>query len=173
MPKKMFLAFLMALLIPVYAHAGGEHMHTPYVGSAAFEKMKTLAGSWKGTTTTEGKTESAEVNYGVSSAGSAVVEKLFPGTDHEMVSVYNDEKGSLVMTHYCALHNQPKLKAASSDDSQIQLDWTEANGVALSEPHMHSLKVTFESPDAFTQEWAYFQDGKAAGTTVMHFERVK
>jgi hypothetical protein len=42
------------------------------------------------------------VEYRVTGAGSAVVETLFPGTPHEMVTVYHARKGVLCMTHYCA-----------------------------------------------------------------------
>ena len=71
------------------------------------------------------------------------VEKLMPGTPHEMISTYNDENGGLVMTHYCMLHNQPKLKLVSADDKQIQE--TRISSVTFGLKLEDSL---FQSPDA-------------------------
>ena len=47
----------------------------------------------------------------VTAGGSAVHETLFPGSAHEMVSVYHLDGADLVMTHFCALGNQPRMKA--------------------------------------------------------------
>ena len=54
--------------------------------------------------------------YRVTASGTAVVETLFPGSDHEMVSVYTKDKksGDLLMTHYCGLGNQPRSAARSA-----------------------------------------------------------
>ena len=35
----------------------------------------------------------------------------FPGQPMEMLSIYHQDKGDLLMTHYCILGNQPKMKA--------------------------------------------------------------
>lgn len=165
MNKILFILFL-GLFTPAAMGAEG-HSHEPYVGSAPFEKLKKLEGIWTGTVTEGDKTDSqqpTEVIYEVSSGGSAVVEKLFSGASEEMVSVYNDEKGELVMTHYCMLKNQPKLKLKSAGENQIELEFTEANGVAVTDPHMHALRITFEGPDAMKQEWYGYENGKWSET---------
>jgi hypothetical protein len=161
MRKILFLLWVLCFSVPAFA--GPEHSHEPYVGSAPFEQLKKLEGKWTGVWKEAGKTEPAEpteVTYEVSSGGSALVEKLSPGTPHEMVSVYNDEKGELVMTHYCLLKNQPKLKLKSADENQIELEFTEANGVKAEDPHMHALRITFEGPDSIKQEWYGYENGK-------------
>ena len=81
-----------------------EHMHQAPAVSKELERVKQLAGRWEGISQEEGKeAEPAVVEYKVTSGGSAVVETLFPGTPHEMVSVYHDEHGKVAMTHYCML----------------------------------------------------------------------
>ena len=70
---------------------------------------------WKPRTTharkkeTEHKGEESVV-YKLTGAGSALVETQFPGTGHEMVSVYHLDGDDLRMTHYCAAGNQPRVK---------------------------------------------------------------
>jgi hypothetical protein len=156
------------------ALAAGEHHFEPYTGSAPFEKLKTLEGKWTGTVVEGGQTEEkpAEVVYEVSSGKTALVEKLFKGTPHEMVSIYNDENGELVMTHYCMMRNQPKLKLVAADKNEILLEMVEGNGVKKTDDHMHSLKIKFTGKDEITQEWDGYKDGKLAGTpTVLKLKR--
>ena len=47
----------------------------------------------------------------VTAGGSVVHETLFPGQPQEMVSVYTVNGPDLIMTHYCVLGNQPRMKA--------------------------------------------------------------
>lgn len=167
--------FAVAILLSAGMVYAGEHPTEPYTGSPAFEKIKSLEGQWKGTALENGVESPVEVNYEVSSGGSAVVEKLFAGTPNEMVSIYNDEKGELVMTHYCMMQNQPKLKLVSADDKQIQLEFTPANSVSLEDSHMHSLTMTFDGPNEMTHVWSGYKDGKpiSGEPTVLHFQRVE
>src|SRR5438309_5279140 len=73
-------------------HAGKAGAHHP-----GFEKIKALAGEWEAKGTGE---HSGTVSYKVTAGGSAVLETLFGGSDHEMVTLYYLEGGDLAMTHY-------------------------------------------------------------------------
>src|SRR5690349_10162902 len=111
MKTKIGILVVMGLMVTglVYATVDGK-MPEPKPGSPELEQIKALAGTWEGTAETDGKTEPAAIEYKVSSMGTVVVETLFPGTPHEMVSIYHDdENGKLTMTHYCAIGNQPQL----------------------------------------------------------------
>ena len=146
---------------------------SPVVGSAEFQKIKSLAGTWEAPDpmTPGGKTK---VVYEVTSNGSAVVERLGPGTPYEMVSVYHDEKGELAMTHYCAIGNQPKLALESSSPDKIKLSFAKNNVIdPKKEDHMHSLEMTFLGPDQVKQEWSGYRGGKLEKPTVFMLTRVK
>ena len=77
---------------------------------AAFEKLKSLAGEWTGQTGQEGKVQEVSAVYKTTSNGSVVMETLFPGSPHEMVTVYYLDGEHLVLVHYCAAGNQPRMK---------------------------------------------------------------
>ena len=64
----------------------GEPSLGPYSGSKGFERMKELTGVWEGTSNMAKEGEKVRVEYRLSSGGSSIVETLFPGTPHEMVS---------------------------------------------------------------------------------------
>lgn len=144
-----------------------------YTGSKEFERIKTLAGTWEGTSSMGEKGEKVSVKYQVTSGGSAVVETLFPDTPHEMVSVYDDEGGKLSMTHYCMLKNHPDMVLKSADESTINLDFADGQVFdPTKEPHMHSLSISFTDKDNMVQEWTMYENGKEKEIATFTFSRL-
>ena len=145
-----------------------------YKGSAEFERMKALAGTWKGKTDMGQGPIEMTVEYRVISGGSAVEERIFAGTPKEMVTMYHDKNGKLALTHYCMLANRPGMLLESSDAKTLKFDFDPACGLdAKSEMHMHSLSITFESPDTIVQDWKLFEDGKNKDSHPFTLKRVK
>ena len=158
-------------LVMAYA---GEHSHLPYSGSKEFERMKELAGAWEGTSNNMPKEGGkVRVEYRLSSGGSSVVETLFPGTAHEMVSVYYDNKGQLTMTHYCALRNQPRMKLQDADAQNLHFVFVDGSNIdPMKDAYMHSLTISFVDKDHIIQKWTLFADGKEKETSVFKLSRV-
>src|SRR5947207_11511699 len=73
--------------------------------SAALDKIKALAGTWK----TSGK-PAMSVVFKPTSGGSAVIETMFPGSGEEMINLYTASGDTIMLTHYCMLGNQPRMK---------------------------------------------------------------
>ncbi len=150
---------------PVQSSAQTEKT-TPKEATSAqqcFAKLKKLAGDW---THKEGKNEKVMIRYRVISGGSAVEEELMPGSPDAMTSIYHLDNGSLVMTHYCSLGNQPHLKATkASTPSKIEFECIGGGGNMKSENdmHIHHLVISFLSDDHFIEEWAANAGGKQAG----------
>jgi hypothetical protein len=143
-------------------------MMQPYTGSAQFEELKGLAGTWTGTHKMgeEDPTE-ATVTYQVTSNGSVVMETIFPGTPHEMVSIYHDQGDSVAMTHYCAFGNQPKFGLVSSTDRELNFEFSADNTLdPTTAGHMHALKISLEGENEIEHNWVMFQDGKETFQTV-------
>jgi hypothetical protein len=158
-------------LVMAYA---GEHSHLPYSGSKEFERMKELAGVWEGTSNNmpqEGG--KVRVEYRLSSGGSSVVETLFPGTAHEMVSVYYDNKGQLTMTHYCALRNQPRMKLQKADAQNLNFMFVGGTNIdPKKDAYMRSLTITFVDKNHIIEKWTLFENGKEKETSVFELSRV-
>ncbi len=115
--------------------------------SAELKRIKSLAGRWSSTTSMFGKeNEQVFVEYEVTSGGSAVLEKIFPGTPQEMISVYYDDNdGKLAMTHYCMMRNRPQLKLASSNKNTINMDIVKVDGLqSADDPSMGALTIKFK-----------------------------
>lgn len=175
MKHKILFLMILSFIFTGSLNANEEHQTpSPKPASAEFEKIKALAGTWKGTVAEkDGKTESAEVNYKVTSNGSAVVETLFPGTPMEMVSIYHDdENGKLSMTHYCAIGNQPQLDLKKSHNNMITLDLSSKSKSLESAQHMHALALNLAKPGEMVQTWTCFDGGKVNHTTTIDVKKV-
>ena len=128
--------------------------------AARFDKLKSLTGTWE-TSDPEGKVMGAVV-YRVTSAGSAVEETLFGGTDHEMVTMYTKDGDDLVATHYCSLGNQPRMKAeVGNDATKISFAFTSGGNMkSRDEQHMDALVLTFKDDTHLHQDWSLYKAGK-------------
>lgn len=129
---------------------------------AAFDRLKSLAGKWQGTSATDpGST--MQVEYKVTAGGSAVVETEFAGMPHEMVTVYHLDGEDLVMTHYCATGNQPRLRLDPKRSSGIELFFDFVSGSNMDpakDVHIHSGKFRWNGPDSVDSEWVAYKDGR-------------
>jgi hypothetical protein len=111
----------------------------------------------------------------VTAGGSAVVETLFPGTEHEMVSVIHPDGADLLLTHYCHLGNQPHLKASGKGDgNKVEFKFVRATNMkSENDMHMHEITFTFVDKDTLRTEVTLFSDGKAARQMDFELKRKK
>jgi hypothetical protein len=168
---KKYIAYCAVLLaLGVSSAAFAESCDMPKVKtSAALEKMKQLTGTWSGTGGDMGD-GSVEVNYRITSGGTAVVETLFPGTEHEMTTLYYDEADKLTMTHYCMLGNHPVMQLTKSSDTELLFEANE-KGPLQDQPHMNSLDINFLGPNAIKHKWSMIHPGKEGHTSVFTLKR--
>ncbi len=103
------------------------------------------------------------------------METIGPGTDHEMVTVIHPDGQDLMLTHYCALGNQPKMKAKTrGDDKKVAFEFVGATNMKSDKDmHMHSVTFTFVDKDNLKAEWTHYMDGKEAGTVAFDMKRKK
>jgi hypothetical protein len=146
--------------------AAGKH--------AAFEQFKLLAGEWVAKGPSEEGPE-IHIQYKVTAGGSAVVETIMPGTDHEMVTVIHPDGDDLLLTHYCHLGNQPHMKASGkSDGKKVEFKFVRATNLKSDKaPHMHEATYTFVDKDTLRSEWTLYKDGKAASPVTFELRRKK
>ena len=149
----------------------------PNVSSPELNRIKSLSGRWRSTTSMFGKKdEEVFTEYTVTAGGSAVIETIFPGTPNEMVSVYyDDDNGRLAMTHYCMMRNRPYFSMVESDKEKIKLDVTKVEGLTSDDaPSMGAITLHFQDEDHFSstcQGKGKSEDNHEPMT--MRFSRVK
>jgi hypothetical protein len=138
-------------------------------GASQMEKLKSLAGDWEGKTP-DGK--AIHASYKLVSGGSAIAETLTVTGEPEMLTVYHANGGGLMMTHYCSMGNQPRMKADAGDGKTIAFHFVD--GTNMSGPdaaHMNDLTITFDDANHITQEWA--MKGGPMEKVVFHLQRTK
>jgi hypothetical protein len=161
---------LMVVLAAVTMLAGKGSAQLKTKPNPGFEKLKTLAGEWQAKMP-DGST--LPVTFKLVAADSVVEEDLPHGN---MVTMYHADGANLMLTHYCAAGNQPRMRAAAFKDGDAKLVFRFRDATNMSDKnaeHMHSLTVTFKDTDHIQEEWQHFSGGKATGPVVIDLERVK
>ena len=133
--------------------------------SPELQKIKALAGRWEGTTfrASEGTSQTA-VTYEVTAGGSAVIEKLFPGTAREMTTVYHDDSsGRLIAHHFCNAANQPRLRLQESDGERLYFVLAPDSDIKADlEGHAHELTLRIGADGSLVHDWLNHYLGKPA-----------
>ena len=141
----------------------------------AFQRIKALAGVWSGTAMTKDGPP-ASVSYELVSNGTAVLERQFAGTPHEMLNLYHLDGGALVAVHYCAMGNQPRFKydPARSTATELAFDFAGGTNVdAARDAHVHAGRLFLAEPDRLEEEWTFWKDGKAGDKARLLLARKK
>ena len=93
-----------------------------------------------------------------------------------MVTMYHLDGDRLMMTHYCSLGNQPRMRAKkmAKDDKTLSFAFVDAtNLTSPKDSHMHNLVFAFKDDDHFAQEWTMWKEGKTEHIATFEFERAK
>jgi len=144
--------------------------------TAAFERLKQLAGEWE---SNDSSGKKSHLRYEVVSGGSVVVERFVSdamGADNAMETVYYLDGDRLLLTHYCMAHNQPRMQADSFDPTTGDLRFAFIDATGLSSPkagHMHNVSMRFVDSNHVNADWQFFQDGKLKNTESVQYTRVK
>lgn len=140
--------------------------------SSSFDAIKKLAGDW--VEVKDGKpTDNVVSKIRVTAGGSAVVETLFPGTGHEMVTIYNMDGSDVILTHYCVLGNQPRMKLEPGGDAK-KLVFKFAGGTNIKadkDNHMHQGTIHIVDANTVKSEWVRCDEGKPCETATFHMAR--
>jgi len=137
---------------------------------ASFEKLKSLQGSWSGKDS-EGRP--VNISNQVISGGSALLSEI---KGEEMVSLFHMDGDRLLVTHYCAVGNQPRMVATVSPDGKtFTFNFIDATNVLSTQPgHMQRLVVTMLDANHHTEEWDFVRhDGNTLHHEVFDLERSK
>lgn len=136
LPSIVRLILALALLLCAGFSTANAASSAGLDDKAAFEKMKSLSGDWTGP-----KMMGHRMNakYRVIAGGSAVLATFFPGTPMEMITVYYLSGDKLVLTHYCMLGNQPRMKfnPKKSAADTLVFEFAGGDNIHSNTKHMH------------------------------------
>jgi hypothetical protein len=120
----------------------------------AFEKMKTLAGSWEGSI----GNLSTQVSIRVTSAGSAIMHDAFMASTNKITMIYL-EGDCLFLTHYGGEGNRPRFEGKLTPDGKsVEFSFLDVAGgtqrglmkrmmFTMVDANNHVVEVTYILPD--------------------------
>ena len=150
MTRQYLVCGLLAVALALPSLSDDKHNHSAAPpANAGMEKVKKLVGTWVEADKDGKPTDNVVSVVKVTAGGSAVHETLFPGQPHEMVSIYTVDGADFVMTHYCMLGNQPRMKADPKSPAN-QIVFRFAGGTNLdptNDKHMHETTLTIVDDD--------------------------
>jgi hypothetical protein len=150
MKSHSLLVFLLVIYAATAAFAGTS-------AQQSFDQLKSLSGSWEGKAS-NGKP--VQVDFRVTSMGSALMSEI--KGDEDMISMFNLDGDRLMITHYCAAGNQPRMVgSASLDGKTITFDFLDATNLASPDAaHMNRLVISMPDANHHTEEWVFNDHGK-------------
>ena len=117
--------------------AGGQHEHGAPASGRSVVTVKTKA------------------------AGSAVVHQYAQGTPGEMETVFHMDGDQLLLTHYCALGNQPRMRAEPLQGDVLVFRFAGgANIDPARDDHMHDARYEFVAQDELLIEFTGWTGGR-------------
>jgi hypothetical protein len=131
--------------------------------NASFDSLKSLAGTWTGTVTTDPHNPdiegSIQVTMRVASRGSVLEHEIAPGGIPEPTMIYV-EHDHLTLVHYCEAGNRPRLVARrSTDPRNVDFEFADISG--STEPvYLRRFVFSIVSADQHTEDWTFQLPGE-------------
>ena len=156
---RVLCALVLCAFIATFA--ASQEMHMAARTTPAFDQLKALVGHWEGTTP-DGK--KVQVSYELISNGSVLMERLNPGNEPDMITMYSLDGDRILVTHYCSMGNQPTMQTSASPAANGKLDFTFLRLVGAKSPdegHMAALTVSMPDKTHLVQTWTFMDKGKS------------
>jgi len=164
-------ALLLGLLMAPAAIAGKPTLQGERA-EALFERLKALEGEWVAVGEDGLPTEEVLLVYRVVAGGHSVLSTEFPGSDHEMVTLYHREGEGLAMTHYCALGNRPNMVARSYAEGTAVFECKKGAELDRAKSkHMHRGTLDLSAKDEMKSAWLLHDGGEGVYTAEFHVLR--
>jgi hypothetical protein len=151
------LKYIAIGLLAIFALASAALAQTD--AEKAFATIKTLPGTWEGK---RPDGHSFQVTFRVTSGGSAVMSEIVVPNEDMISMIHLDGPNRLLLTHYCASGNQPRMQGSVSPDGKtITFNYVDATNLTSPDAgHMQKVILTVLDDKHHTEEWVFVDHGK-------------
>jgi hypothetical protein len=158
----------------------------PPEAQKSFDALKTLAGTWQGSVTTDpplpdmGDGTAPQITMRVTSRGNAIVHEMHdvgkpddPTKYDHPVTMFYVADDRLTLIHYCDAGNRPRMVARTSLDGRtVEFDFQDLSG-GNQYGHMYHAVFTVIDANHHTEEWTYMMPGDKPLRAHMDLKRVQ
>jgi len=125
----------------------------------SFSQLKSLVGTWEGKNS---QGEPVQVSYRMTAGGSALMSEINGHGENMISMIHFDGTNRLLLTHYCAAGNQPRMQASASPDGKtITFHFVDATNLDSPQAgHMDHVAISMLDPNHHTEEWTFTDHGK-------------
>lgn len=169
-------------LLGLAACQSQQHRHEPArvradsaQDAAMFEPIRALVGDWE--SPGEDGAMAMGSRFELTGGGSAVCETMFPGEPYKMTNLYHMDGRRLVITHYCAAGNQPRMAASEArrTDAGLVYEFGFDSVSNLRPEHDHymgQMTMTIADDGTVREEWRSFdRNGELTEPVVIDLRR--
>lgn len=147
---------------------------TPPNEKIGLDEMEHFVGTWVAADEDGNPTDEVRSIVTKTAGGSVLMERLFPGTESEMITMYYTEGDHLKLTHYCGCTNHPIMKAGRDAEGNLIFDCV-GKGANFAECattfHMHDAVYRFDGKDKVHTTWRTMDNGVVGESVDFHFIR--
>jgi hypothetical protein len=160
----MGLVTTLAMALALSQAAAGDRAPAG-AGAAAFERLKTLVGEWRGQ-----RPDGREigVTYRLSAGDSVLVETWRLGPGRESLTIYHLDGSELMATHFCPQGNQPRLRMSRAAESRFDFAFHDATGVGPGDSVQHAFWIELGADGTITRSETYVQGDESESETITY-----
>jgi hypothetical protein len=182
--RPMLSVALLIAAVTLIVSSNRAFAQTQSDAQKAFDNLKSLAGTWKGTLTTnppqpEWEGKPIWVILRVTSRGNVLIHEMKePGTpddtskDDPVTMLYLDND-RLTLVHYCDAGNRPRMIAkTSTDGKQADFSFVDLSG-GNENGHMHHAAFSVIDTNHHIEDWTFMMPGDKPVQVHLDLQRVK
>ena len=151
----------------------------PSDAQKSFDKLKTFAGSWDGTVSTQPPTpemdgKQVHASLRVTSMGNAIMHEMTgAGRPDDPITMLYLDGDRLMLTHYCDAGNRPRMTGKiSADGKTVEFEFLDVAG-STQYGHMHHAVFTVIDANHHTEDWTFMEPGDKPMHAHMDLQRSK
>lgn len=136
-----------------------------------FDLLQSLVGTWE--MPAQGETPATTITFTLVSGGTALLETMAIAQQRDaMVTLYHRDGDRLLLTHYCGVGNQPRMRCAkpAAGGRSLAFEFVDGANMKASDGHMHRMVLTLEGDDRLTEQWTW-KKGKTEHQETFRFTR--
>jgi len=160
-----------ALLTAAVVRGGDNKPIAAGDAAAAFARLKTLVGHWEGT----GEMGKVRLTYELTAGGTVLLERESGEQMPEMLTVYHLDGWRLILTHYCAARNQPRMQARNFDSQtgELRFVFLDATNLQPGAGHMKTATLRMIDDSRLENEWEFHENGQRKSVYGAQYTRVR